>query len=255
MKMKLILTVSGTIALATTSYATTIFSDNFDSLAAGALDGQGGWSVAGGAPVSVTVSSTDPGFGMSGNVLSMAGSDDQFAKSLGGSLNDTGVMTLDFDVNMTNDNSFGFFGITNVSDEIIAWVGADRGNITLRVNNGSGGLINSFFDHNLTGSNQVHITMTIDPKANSGAGSADVAFAVYTDETTLGASTTALSGVALNLDSAGRALSDVDGVNIRMHNAGATALIDNLAIAQVPEPSSTALLGLGVFALILRRRK
>ena len=240
--MKLILTVSGTIALATTSYATTIFSDNFDSLSAGALSGQGGW----GGPTGPQVT-TDPGsFGFSGNIVEYGGSDDQETHNIGG-MNDTGIATVEFDLRISGDSSYTYlnFGQSGVS------VGVERGNMTLRGANGG----TQNFDHNLSGDNIYHMILTVDPTAFSGAGSATITYAQYTAESTLGASSTAFSNVELDLDGVGKSLSDNTNFVLRMHNAGAAAQVDNLSITQVPEPSSTALLGLGVFALILRRRK
>ena len=163
------------------------------------------------------------------------------------------MATIAFDLRINGDNAYAYwlFG-SSVS------LGIEYGNMVIRnadssnpgYNAGSGGHVR--FDHNLTGDFTYRMTMTIDPTANSGAGSATVTFAQYTAENTLGAASTAFSNIELRLDEGGRALSNISTSTLRIHNSGQ---VDNMVLSQVPEPGTAALLGLGGLALFLRRRK
>jgi hypothetical protein len=225
------------------SNASTIITENFDNFIAGNLSGQGGWTGSTGP----NVSTTDPGFGMSGNVASYTGVDRWVFSTLGSTFNDTDILVMELDLRITDDLSYTLIGLDSSGVDM----GVQYGNLVLK-NTAAGALE---FDHGLTGANQYHMILTIDPTAYNGAGSAGVTIAQYTDETTLTAATTVFSNVELKLDDAGRALSNGAKVNMRLHGAKAEVIIDNIQFTQVPEPSSTALLGLGGLALILRRRK
>jgi len=245
MKIKnVLITTAGFACCAVTSSAAISITQDFDSFTAGNLSGQGAWT----GPTGPQVDTFDPGFGMSGNVVSYAGVDNQPVFTLGATFDDTNLLTVEFDLRISGDSSYTYL---TLGSSLVS-VGVERGNLTLR--GASAGT--QSFDHNLfTGANQYHMTLTIDPTAFAGAGSAEISFAQYTAETTLGASTTAFTNIELQLDDAGKALSDNTTAVLRMHNAGSTARVDNIAFTQVPEPSSTALLGLGGLAFILRRRK
>lgn len=241
--MKTITTTIGTLALATAAtHAATIFTEDFDGLTtASSLDGQGGWTNVGGGN-NVTVE-TDPGkFGFSGNI-GQGGADSQYGHAIPAGLNDTDIATIAMDLRINNDSAYTYWLLGSSFS-----LGLEYGNMRIREANGG----TQSYDHNLTGDNTYRMIMTIDPTAFSGAGSATVTFAQYTAENTLGAATTAFNNVELRLDESNRALSDISTSIFRIHNSGQ---IDNLTIAQVPEPSSAALLGLGGLALILRRRK
>jgi hypothetical protein len=64
-----------------------------------------------------------------------------------------------------------------------------------------------------------------------------------------------------NITTAGQGLSYVngattfDGIRLSSEQSKASMAVDNISVVAVPEPSSSALLGLGGLALILRRRK
>jgi len=70
-----------------------------------------------------------------------------------------------------------------------------------------------------------------------------------------GDSSTQLQQDILTFDVSGLNVGDEVWLRIGGGNTGGDILMDNLTIAPVPEPSSTALRGLGGLALILRRRK
>jgi len=248
MKTTTLLTLGASLALAASASAVTIFTENFDSLtAASALNGQGGWSQLGGSTNNTV--EVDPGsFGFSGNIV-QGPADSQSKKTLVTTMNDTDLVTLQFDMRINGDASYSYVGIGSSSALALSF-GVERGNLTLRSYSGTQTL-----DHNLTGDNVYHMVMSIDPTANGGAGSATATYALYTSETVTDAPVVAFSNVNLGM-SAGNHLSDMTDVGIRLHSdTNDPSRIDNISITTVPEPSSAALLGLGGLALILRRRK
>ncbi|BDS07098.1 hypothetical protein NT6N_21380 [Oceaniferula spumae] len=247
MNKKTLLAMSGMAVLSLTAHAAVSVTENFDSYSAGNLNGQGGWT----GPNGVQVSSTDPGFGMSGNVATYGGVDNIMSRPMGATFDDTNILVMEYDVRINGDVTYNYVQL-NAASGLVAAFGVERENMTLR--GADGGTQN--FDHNLLGgNNHYHMVLSIDPTAFGGAGSATATYALYTAESTLGVATTAFSGVQLNLDDAGLALSDVNGMVLRQHNAGAAAFTDNIQFNQVPEPSSAVLVGLGGLALMLRRRK
>lgn len=210
-------TVTGTAPVA-------VFTESFDALTTGiSLSGQGGW----GGPTGVQVVADPGSFGLSGNIAEYSGNDNEENHPFGG-LNDIGLLTMEFDLRINGDTSYTYWilGQSGIS------VGVERGNMTLR--GAAGGTRN--FDHNLTGDNIYHMVLTIDPAAFDGDGAARMTYAPYTAETTLGTAKTAFSGVWLDLNAAGKKLSQNRNFVLRMHNAGAVAQADNLRLMQVPEP-------------------
>lgn len=233
--------VAFTIAT-TSAQAVTIFTEDFDSLTAGSsLHGQGGWSFSQGSNTVTVVA--DPGrYGFSGNIASGPSDDSQYTHAIPAGLNDVNNATFSFDTRINGASHYTYWHVGSVS------FGVEYGNIVIRGTNAD----SVYYAHGQTVDNNYHLTMTIDPTAYSNAGSATLTFAQYTAENTLGTEITAFTNIELKLDEGSNALSDINLSVLRIFNG----MGDNMIITQpVPEPSSTALLGLGCLALIFRRRK
>ncbi len=240
MKKTIILAIGVMSLSSLCSQAIVLFTENFDSILDGDLTADANWTAFSGADQSVDVSS---------GVVVGLGSD---AEDVGINFSETLGIYFGIDINISDDASadyvMGFRDGSALAARI--FLSGDGSDISVGVNSGGSGAASP-------GATSVD-TFSLNTTVRI-VGFADGAGTVSAWINPSLADSGAPSVTFTNADSGG-----LDGFFLRQggswDNGGASWTADNLIVATtfaevVPEPSSTALLGLGGLALILRRRR